>query len=144
MSDTASTPKSDPAVLAALSASLAPCPWCGAGETQLEEKTHWTGMRSVVLSARVMHWCPRKDGQPQSVIQIAGRDAATAAAAWNSHTGAMGARADASEIDRLREMVTELWHAYGGGALSLRECLGMSEEDYAQWAVHARARTPRR
>lgn len=73
---------------ATLNALLAPCPFCGAGETRIDETTHWTGMRSVVVSARVMHWCPRKEGQPQSLIQIAGRDAGSAAAAWNERVGA--------------------------------------------------------
>lgn len=67
---------------------LAACPFCGAGTTRLDESTHWTGVRSVVVAARVMHWCARIQGHPQSLIQIAGRDAAAAAAAWNTRADA--------------------------------------------------------
>lgn len=63
---------------------LLPCPFCGAGETRLDRKTHWTGMSSVPLSTRIMHWCPRKDGQPQSFLQVAGKTDSDAISAWNA------------------------------------------------------------
>ncbi len=65
---------------------LKPCPFCGAGETRMSESTYWTGGKPVVISVRVMHWCPRAEGQPQSLIQIAGRDAESAKAAWNARS----------------------------------------------------------
>jgi len=62
---------------------LKPCPFCAAGETRIEESKHWTGMRSVVISATVMHWCPRPDGQPQSMLQVKGKTMEDAVARWN-------------------------------------------------------------
>jgi len=62
---------------------LKPCPFCAAGETQVTESTHWTGMRSVVISARIRHWCPRIEGQPQSYMEIAGKTRDDAVAKWN-------------------------------------------------------------
>lgn len=63
---------------------LSACPFCAAGQTQWRESKNWTGMRNVIISVSIYHWCPREDGQPQSIIQIAGRDHASAAARWNS------------------------------------------------------------
>ena len=62
---------------------LKPCPFCGAGETQVRETLFWTGMRNGIVSVTVMHWCERNEGQPQSHIEIKGRDHASAVDAWN-------------------------------------------------------------
>lgn len=59
------------------------CPFCGAGETQIQEDTLWNGNRSQVISARVMHWCQRMEGQPQRFLQTAGKTAVDAINAWN-------------------------------------------------------------
>jgi hypothetical protein len=63
---------------------LKPCPFCGAGDTQIKESKMWTGMRNQIISATVMHWCSKDEGQPQSVMQIAGKDRESAIAKWNS------------------------------------------------------------
>lgn len=63
---------------------LLPCPFCAGGETRIDHATHWTGMSSVPLSTRIMHWCPRKDGQPQSFLQVAGKTDSDAISAWNA------------------------------------------------------------
>lgn len=64
-------------------AQLNPCPFCGAGETRLDKAEHWLGMRSVVISATVMHWCPRPAGQPQSFLQVKGKTVEDAVERWN-------------------------------------------------------------
>jgi hypothetical protein len=51
---------------------LKPCPFCGAGETTVQEFTYRSGFKTVVISARVKHWCPREEGQPQSFLRVAG------------------------------------------------------------------------
>lgn len=67
-------------------AGLSPCPFCGAGEIQVQESKHWTGMRSQIISVTVRHWCARPDGQPRSMIQMVGRDHESAIATWNRRT----------------------------------------------------------
>ncbi len=62
---------------------LKPCPFCGAGETQLIPANHWTGMQNVVLSVTVRHWCKRDDNWPQGHLDIKGNTEAEAIAAWN-------------------------------------------------------------
>lgn len=64
---------------------LLPCPFCGAGETEITEngKT-WTGMKySAPVSVSVRHWCERIEGQPSRMIERIGRDTESAIAAWN-------------------------------------------------------------
>ncbi|RYF06473.1 MAG: hypothetical protein EOO31_09825 [Comamonadaceae bacterium] len=64
---------------------LAPCPWCGGGETQIHvNKGTWTGMGyGEPVSAEVRHWCTQEAGQPSRMISRAGRDEASAITAWN-------------------------------------------------------------
>ena len=65
---------------------LLPCPFCGEGETKIDRATHWLGTRSEHLSTRIMHWCSRREGQPQSILQVAGKTDADAVALWNSRS----------------------------------------------------------
>lgn len=64
---------------------LAPCPFCGGGETQIHlNKGTWTGMGyGEPVSVEVRHWCAQEAGQPSRMISRAGRDEASAIAAWN-------------------------------------------------------------
>lgn len=62
---------------------LRECPFCGGTNTQVRTSTHWTGMRSEIISATVMHWCDRGDGQLQSTLQVKGRTEEEATCAWN-------------------------------------------------------------
>jgi hypothetical protein len=67
-------------------AELIACPFCGAGETNIRENTHWTGMRSVVLSVEVCHWCEQK-GQISTATRkfsIVGKTREEAIANWNT------------------------------------------------------------
>ena len=75
---TASKPTKDDA--------LKPCPFCGAGTTQIVEngKT-WTGMKySEPSSVSVRHWCEPIPGQPSRMLERVGKDHASAVAAWNT------------------------------------------------------------
>lgn len=63
---------------------LLPCPFCGAGESRIDESTFWNGRASQLISATVKHWCWRAEGQPQSVLSISGHTRADAIAAWNA------------------------------------------------------------
>lgn len=66
-------------------ASLAPCPWCGAGETSIHiNKGTWTGSGyGEPVSVEVRHWCEPEAGQPSRMVTRVGRDEASAVAAWN-------------------------------------------------------------
>ncbi len=68
---------------------LLPCPFCGAGETQLQVNNGvWTGMRyAEPVSFEVRHWCQRIEGQPSPrLIARVGRDRISAITAWNTRT----------------------------------------------------------
>lgn len=71
---------------------LKPCPFCGAGLTEIQENgRQWLGMRySEPISVSVTHWCAEIPGQPRRRIERIGRDMESAIAAWNM-------RADAKE-----------------------------------------------
>lgn len=66
-----------------MSDELLPCPFCGAGETKIHETQYWTGLQSIVIAARVHHWCVRGAGQPGSRMEIAGKTREDAIANWN-------------------------------------------------------------
>ena len=67
---------------------LLPCPFCGSGETSVNETwTHPTmsGKQSLI-GVYVRHWCNIRNARPAQRMTIAahGRDHADAAAAWNA------------------------------------------------------------
>lgn len=66
--------------------SLKPCPFCGAGTTEITPKGRmWTGMKySEPSSVSVRHWCEAVPGQPSRMIERVGRDEASAIDAWNT------------------------------------------------------------
>lgn len=65
--------------------SLLPCPFCGAGKTHIHvNKGVWNGRGyGDPVSVEVRHWCPTTDGQLSRRLVVAGRDEASAIAAWN-------------------------------------------------------------
>ena len=65
---------------------LKPCPFCGAGETQIRAaKGVWNGSGyGQPVSYSVVHWCSNVLGQPMRVIERIGRDRASAIEAWNT------------------------------------------------------------
>lgn len=65
---------------------LLDCPFCGGVGQGIDVRTSdmWTGTRSVVVSATVIHWCPREEGQPQTCIQVKGKTEADAIRKWNT------------------------------------------------------------
>jgi hypothetical protein len=38
---------------------LKPCPFCGAGETQIRPSYMWTGMRNQLVCVHIHHWCEK-------------------------------------------------------------------------------------
>jgi hypothetical protein len=71
---------------------LLPCPFCGGTNTRSGVSgRHWTGMRYVIISWAVEHWCERGPGQPQSFISIRGKTQEEAERLWNSRVGAYAA-----------------------------------------------------
>jgi hypothetical protein len=64
---------------------LAPCPFCGAGETRVDENVHWTGMRSVIVNVEVKHWCA---GEGRSFIALTGLNRELAVMRWNTRVEA--------------------------------------------------------
>lgn len=73
---------------------ILPCPFCGAGKTEIREDRPWLGMRyGEPISVSVRHWCEPIEGQPSSrMIERVGRDRAAAIAAWNMRTTAREGR----------------------------------------------------
>jgi len=66
---------------------LKPCPFCGAGTTEIQEHAIWQGTKyAEPISVSVVHWCDPVEGQPSRMIQKVGRDRASAIAAWNRRT----------------------------------------------------------
>ena len=65
---------------------IAPCPFCGAGETLIKENGKmWMGMKfSEPASVSIQHWCAPIDGQPNRMVERVGRDMGSAISAWNS------------------------------------------------------------
>lgn len=67
---------------------LLPCPFCGAGTTQVRTKRHSPvvpGTNATVISVEVTHFCERQPGTlTRCNIVFAGRDHASAFAAWNA------------------------------------------------------------
>ncbi len=57
---------------------LKPCPFCNGMETGIRENSHWTGMRSVVTSVTIYHWCT-----PRDVFKLTRNTREEAIAAWN-------------------------------------------------------------
>lgn len=79
-------PAEAPAVVSAMvDARLDPCPFCGAGQTQIRPNGRvWMGMKfSEPASVSVLHHCEAVPGQPSRAIERVGRDEASAIAAWN-------------------------------------------------------------
>ncbi|MFZ5783971.1 MAG: Lar family restriction alleviation protein [Pseudomonadota bacterium] len=75
---------------------LLPCPFCGGGTTDIEERRlnntpRMDGRPSAVISATVFHWCPVSAGQPSGLnVSMHGRDRASAIAAWNTRAALNG------------------------------------------------------
>ena len=67
---------------------LLPCPFCGAGTTQLHDNgREWMGQRySEAVSVSVRHWCAPIEGQPSRMLERIGKDRTSAIAAWNMRT----------------------------------------------------------
>lgn len=61
---------------------LKPCPFCGAGEFSLQENLMWTGMRNVILSVEIYHWCDDKN-PIGSFLKIRSDTPEGAIAKWN-------------------------------------------------------------
>ena len=67
-----------------MSEAMQPCPWCGhGGETRFDENTHWTGMRSALLSVELLHWCEGDGGMPRTIVTVRAKTKDEAIAAWN-------------------------------------------------------------
>jgi hypothetical protein len=65
---------------------LSPCPFCGGGETRINEtKTRASLLEpDEVISVYVRHWCGGfARGAQSATIQVRGRNRSDAIAAWN-------------------------------------------------------------
>jgi hypothetical protein len=65
--------------------SLAPCPFCGGGDTSVRPLGRvWMGMKySEPSSIEIMHHCDHVPGQPSRPVIRVGRDIQSAVSAWN-------------------------------------------------------------
>ena len=68
---------------------LLPCPFCGAGEIDINETPlnlmpRMDGKPSPIVSVEIRHWCGPLEGMLGRLnVRMAGRDKASAIAAWN-------------------------------------------------------------
>lgn len=63
---------------------LLPCPFCGAGQTNVEPASqHWTGMRYDVLAWHVVHWCENRTQAFGNRIEHRAKLREEAVASWN-------------------------------------------------------------
>lgn len=62
---------------------LLPCPFCGAGQTLVEPRGYWTGMRSEIISVQVRHWCDETTGVGGSGVTMRAKTEAEAIEKWN-------------------------------------------------------------
>lgn len=73
---------------------LSPCPFCGGGETSIDER--WTAPdmsgKDSLIGVRIYHWCAIAQPRPAQRlrIEVHGRDHADAAAAWNCRAALEG------------------------------------------------------
>lgn len=64
---------------------LSPCPFCGGCNTVIHNNGYWSGMRTIVTSVEVRHYCDRKPDQyPVNIIKMCGRDEQEAILKWNT------------------------------------------------------------
>lgn len=94
--------------------SLLPCPFCGGGETQIHvNKGTWNGRgHGEPVSVEVRHWCESEQGQPSRMISRAGRDEASAIAAWNRRTPQPVVREPLTP-ERIEEICADLRNTVG-------------------------------
>ncbi len=62
---------------------LKPCPFCGDGDTRIDEQTFWTGKRSEIISVKLRHWCETKIGLDRQYIEFTAKDRRTLYERWN-------------------------------------------------------------
>lgn len=87
-------------------AELLPCPFCGAGRTEVRDNGRpWLGTRwGEPVSVSVRHWCDHVDGQPSRMIERVGRDRTSAIDAWNRRAALQSQdREDAQRYRWLRD-----------------------------------------
>lgn len=70
---------------------LRPCPFCGGGDTEINEIPLTRGPRmdgkpSPIISVEIRHWCKHRDGLSTASIVFRARDRETALATWNRTT----------------------------------------------------------
>jgi len=49
------------------------CPFCGGTEVRVDEKKYWTGMKYIVLSVELLHWCELGGGFLSNFIKMRGK-----------------------------------------------------------------------
>lgn len=65
-------------------ANLKPCPFCGTNQVTVVPANYWTGMKSVVLSVELRHWCEPSGNRIDNVfIRAKGKTEENAVDQWN-------------------------------------------------------------
>lgn len=65
---------------------LLPCPFCGGGETQLQDNTIWNGglRPDTLVSVTLRHWCVRAQGELPKYIEFREKTQDAVIAKWNT------------------------------------------------------------
>ena len=105
---------------------LLPCPFCGAGTTNVHPNGQmWLGSKmSEPVSVSIRHWCTDMPGQPSRMIERVGRDEASAIAAWNARAALAAqqpAAVPAGWVDEIRRLRTALRFYANGEHFNLDE-----------------------
>lgn len=65
---------------------LDPCPFCGSGETRIDEmrlSPRMDGKESALVSVIIRHWCQKLSFAGHHSIEVRGRDHEAAINGWN-------------------------------------------------------------
>lgn len=86
---------------------LKPCPLCGEGSEEFKENTHWTGMRSIVVSVDLIHWCKNSGSLPRAFVKITAKTKEECVEIWNTRHNQLE-----SEVAELREALERVTEGY--------------------------------
>lgn len=92
---------------------LLPCPFCRGTNTELRDKSMWTGMRSQLINVELHHWCEAQQGK-RGHIQLAAPTREQVAKDWNTRASlAAHGRVEVTDawLEKTVAAIGEAWDA---------------------------------